>query len=308
MKPFNLEEALQGEPVILRNGVFGKGVQDIPNAQRDPIYRKAYSRWYNLLQRCYSSEFKKKNPTYTRSCMCDEWLTFSKFYDWLVSFDNWENLEIDKDLLSGYFYSPETCLLIPKKLNCFLTFSQSTNTSMIGVNYYTPKGQKQGVFRATISMKRYGKTSNKHLGHFNTPLEGHLAWLEAKIHQLDEHIESSFSKLKEILEKLKTYMLTCLNNKQEFEGLNGFRESLGIGMWQEPTPTVTVTLPKPFKPKVQETYFTITSDASYRPLNVRQTYNAGCSLDEDLVEAGLCFRTEEDAQAWIDAMIEAKRV
>ena len=231
MKEFDLESALTAETVLLRNGVFGKGVQDIPNAQRDLIYRKAYSRWYNLLQRCYSPEFKKKNPTYTRSRMCDEWLTFSKFYDWLVSFDNWESLEIDKDLLSGCFYSPETCLLIPKKLNCFLTFSQSTNTSMIGVNYYTPKGQKQGVFRATISMKRYGKTSNKHLGHFNTPLEGHLAWLEAKINQLDEHIESSFGKLKEILEKLKTYMLTCLNNKQEFEGLNSFRESLSIGMW-----------------------------------------------------------------------------
>lgn len=308
MKPFNLEAALQGEPVILRNGVFGKGVQDIPNAQRDPIYRKAYSRWYNLLQRCYSSEFKKKNPTYTRSCMCDEWLTFSKFYDWLVSFDNWENLEIDKDLLSGYFYSPETCLLIPKKLNCFLTFSQSTNTSMIGVNYYTPKGQKQGVFRATISMKRYGKTSNKHLGHFNTPLEGHLAWLEAKIHQLDEHIESSFGKLKEILEKLKTYMLTCLNNKQEFEGLNGFRESLGIGMWQEPTPTVTVTLPKPFKPKEGDIYFYIRSHETNVYLEVHNSVWDNSRYDQLLYSSGNAFRKEEDAQAWIDAMIEAERV
>ena len=296
MKPFDLQEALNGAPVMLRNGVFGKGVQDIPNAQRDPIYRKAYSRWYNLLQRCYSPEFKKKNPTYTRSRMCDEWLTFSKFYDWLVSFDNWESLEIDKDLLSGCFYSPETCLLIPKKLNCFLTFSQSTNTSMIGVNYYTPKGQKQGVFRATISMKRYGKTSNKHLGHFNTPLEGHLAWLEAKINQLDEHIESSFGKLKEILEKLKTYMLTCLNNKQEFEGLNSFRESLSIRMWEEAKKQISIeNLPKPFHPEIGDEFF-------YLSVGAVQYCSFYSDINADLMRNGQCFRTKEDAQKWLDFM------
>ena len=297
MKEFDLDADLNGEPVMLRDGVFGKGVQDIPNAQRDPIYRKAYSRWYNLLQRCYSLEFKKKNPTYTRSRMCDEWLTFSKFYDWLVSFDNWENLEIDKDLLSGCFYSPETCLLIPKKLNCFLTFSQSTNTSMIGVNYYTPKGQKQGVFRATISMKRYGKTSNKHLGHFNTPLEGHLAWLEAKINQLDEHIESSFGKLKAILEKLKTYMLTCLNNKQEFEGLNSFRESLSIGMWEEPKPQIKIEdLPKTFTPEFGESFYYIYGGRIENLiLNIK-------SYDEELIDSGNCFRAKQDAQKWLDFM------
>lgn len=41
MKKFNLEAALNGEPVMLRNGVFGKGIQDIPSAQRDPIYRNS---------------------------------------------------------------------------------------------------------------------------------------------------------------------------------------------------------------------------------------------------------------------------
>lgn len=299
MKEFNLDAALNGEPVMLRSGVFGKGMQDIPNAQRDPIYRKAYSRWYNLLQRCYSPEFKKKNPTYTRSRMCDEWLTFSKFYDWLVSFDNWENLEIDKDLLSGYFYSPETCLLIPKKLNCFLTFSQSTNTSMIGVNYYTPKGQKQSVFRATISIKRYGKTSNKHLGHFNTSLEGHLAWLEAKINQLDEHIESSFGVLKEILKKLKTYMLTCLNNKQEFEGLNRFRESLSVGMWEEPKKQISIEdLPKPFYPEESSDYFYILDGKVIYNSNY---YNNNIISRQRAIN-GQCFRTREDAQKWLDFM------
>lgn len=299
MKKFDLKAALNGEPVKLRDGVFGKGIQDVPNAQRDPLYKKAYSRWYNLLQRCYSDNFHKYNPTYSKASVCDDWLVFSNFYYWITSFDNWENLEIDKDLLSGTYYGPETCLLIPKSLNAFLTFSQRTNTSMIGVNYYTPKGQKQGVFRATISMKRYGKTSNKHLGHFNTPLEGHLAWLEAKINQLDEHIESSFGKLKEILEKLKTYMLACLNNKQEFEGLNSFRESLSIGMYEEPKKQISIEdLPKPFYPEESNGYFYI-SDGK---VAYNQYHSKYSESSVQIASNGQSFRTREDAQKWLDFM------
>lgn len=79
MKEFDLDAALNGEPVMLRNGVFGKGIQDIPNAQRDPIYKKAYSRWYNLLQRCYSSNFHKNHSTYARASICEDWLVFLIF-------------------------------------------------------------------------------------------------------------------------------------------------------------------------------------------------------------------------------------
>lgn len=78
-----------------------------------------------------------------------------------------------------------------------------------------------------------------------------------------------------------------------------------IGLWVEPTPAVTLDLPKPFKPKKQEPFFTLISTAPYRPLEVRQTYNAGGEVDTDLIEAGLCFRTEQDAQAWVDAFKKA---
>ena len=169
---------------------------------------------------------------------------------------------------------------------------------MIGVNYYTPKGQKQGVFRATISMKRYGKTSNKHLGHFNTPLEGHLAWLEAKINQLDEHIESSFGKLKEILEKLKTYMLTCLNNKQEFEGLNSFRESLSVGMWEEPKIGIE-DLPKPFYPRDGDIYYYISH--SFGSIGECQ-FEINNIVDKNRRMLGQCFAAQKDAQKWLDFM------
>lgn len=78
-----------------------------------------------------------------------------------------------------------------------------------------------------------------------------------------------------------------------------------VGLWVESTPTVTLDLPKPFKPKKQELFFTLISTAPYKPLEVRQTYNAGCDVDTNLIEAGLCFKTEQDAQAWADAFKKA---
>lgn len=81
-----------------------------------------------------------------------------------------------------------------------------------------------------------------------------------------------------------------------------------VGMWQEPTQTVTVTLPKPFKPKEGERYYSVVARCLYSSLIVSNTVNANSPTDNDLINSGNAFRKEEDAQAWIDAMIEAKRV
>ena len=78
-----------------------------------------------------------------------------------------------------------------------------------------------------------------------------------------------------------------------------------IGMWEEPTPTVTLTLPKPFKPKKGEKYFTIVTKSKYDPLSIVDTYNFETPTDNDLINQGNAFKKEEDAQAWIDAMREA---
>ena len=71
-----------------------------------------------------------------------------------------------------------------------------------------------------------------------------------------------------------------------------------VGMWEEPTPTATFTLPKPFCPKKGEEYYFIKMNgfgSLYVDKKVRESvafeYNA--------------FKKEEDAQAWIDAMRDA---
>lgn len=69
-----------------------------------------------------------------------------------------------------------------------------------------------------------------------------------------------------------------------------------IGMWEEPTPTITLTLPKPFKPKQGETYYSIAYN-DLGPVEMSATH-----LEARSIENCNCFRKKEDAQAWIDAM------
>lgn len=63
--------------------------------------------------------------------------------------------------------------------------------------------------------------------------------------------------------------------------------------------TITVTLPKPFKPGFGERfYYVYGSRIENLILNIN-------SYDEELIDSGNCFRTKEDAQKWLDAMKSA---
>ena len=89
-------------------------------------------------------------------------------------------------------------------------------------------------------------------------------------------------------------------NGQSLEGYIN-RDSDIIGMYEEPTPTITVTLPIPFKPKVGEQYFYI---GGLNSMVSEGNFNNGI-FEKLAVSAGFCFRTEEDAQEWLDTMKES---
>lgn len=71
----------------------------------------------------------------------------------------------------------------------------------------------------------------------------------------------------------------------------------------EPSPksdTITVTLPKPFKPKEGEVYYSI---GGYHNGTIVKMH-ANCMTDISIL-SGNCFRAESDAKAWLDAMKNA---
>ena len=128
-----------------------------------------YSRWSDMLNRCYSLKYQERRPTYIGCSVCDDWLTFSNFKAWMET-QEWEGKQLDKDILfhGNKVYSPETCVFVDREVNSFILERNSSRGQwMIGVNW-------------DKSAKKFKARCNKHLGYFDTELEAHQAWLKCK--------------------------------------------------------------------------------------------------------------------------------
>ena len=77
--------------------------------------------------------------------------------------------------------------------------------------------------------------------------------------------------------------------------VSGYSNGDIIGMWKEPKISIE-DLPKPFKPKEGEEYKYIVGTEVLRRISI------GDSFDKSLSMGGQCYRTEEDAQKWLDFM------
>ena len=74
-------------------------------------------------------------------------------------------------------------------------------------------------------------------------------------------------------------------------------------MWVEPKKQISIEdLPKPFKPKLGEYYYRITSRSFYDTLDIREKEYTTPEYDDKTVNQGNAFRTREDAQKWLDFM------
>ena len=95
------------------------------------------------------------------------------------------------------------------------------------------------------------------------------------------------------------------------EAANGFMSKSGDGeyvLYKDLAPksdTITVTLPKPFKPKVGEKYFFIRVVGLFFGFDIDEFEFDDSEFCIHHSTAGRCFRTKSDAQAWLDAMKNA---
>jgi len=81
-----------------------------------------YTRWANMIRRCYNKEYQEKYPSYKNVTVCDEWHNFQNFAQWFEKNYNPEYMEdwhVDKDILikGNKIYSPETCCFVPREVN-----------------------------------------------------------------------------------------------------------------------------------------------------------------------------------------------
>lgn len=136
-----------------------------------------YSKWQGMLERCYSAKLQTRYPSYIGCTVCEQWLLFSNFKAWMETQD-WENKELDKDLLSknNKVYSPESCVFITHAINSFILDKRS-NAGLypIGVHYDARDRKFVTQIRNPFSKKRE-KSSG-----FDSPEVAHKAWLTRKL-------------------------------------------------------------------------------------------------------------------------------
>lgn len=111
-------------PVIYGVGFLGDGkyVAKVGNKQHTP----AYEVWRGIIRRCYDVNFDSCYSRYGGAgiIVIKDWHNFQNFAEWYYNGcaklpDI--SLEVDKDLNGGKIYSPDNCVLLPYKLNNFIT-------------------------------------------------------------------------------------------------------------------------------------------------------------------------------------------
>ena len=176
--------------------VHGIGVLGTKYPSRvNGVLTKECALWYNMLQRCYSDAYKKKQPTYEGCEVSDNFKSYEYFYEWCnkqIGFGN-EGWQLDKDLLTkgNKVYSETTCVFLPNEINSLLTRREALRGEhLIGVCWC----KRDKVFRAQVS-KSKGK--QEHLGLFNTEIEAFNAYKEAKESFIKEQAEKYKSQIDE---------------------------------------------------------------------------------------------------------------
>ena len=165
-------------PSVYGVGILGTKYQ----AKINGVITKEYELWNNMLRRCYSDGFRKKNPTYKDCEVSDKFKRYEYFYEWChkqIGFGvdgNGNPFQLDKDLLvkGNKVYSEDSCVFLPQEINSLLVkCTASRGKHLIGVHWCNANK----VFRAMV---RKNKGKSEHLGYFKTELEAFNAYKQAK--------------------------------------------------------------------------------------------------------------------------------
>ena len=174
--------------------VFGIGINDIKESFQSPFY----SRWKDMLRRCYDKNYIEEYPTYANCRVCDEWLTLSNFKHWMEQQD-WEGNHLDKDIIGcGKVYSPDNCIFIDPKINTLITDAGSIRGEYpLGVH-------KDGnQLRVKCRDPFLNKAVNIARLDLNQAEEGHKLWMDYKLYLVERFYKEGFIKSEEVYKKLK---------------------------------------------------------------------------------------------------------
>lgn len=180
---------------IQNNGRYKRlkicGVGIIPseiNEKRGEQSRMFIS-WKNMLRRCYNAS--GRYAKYYIDCkVSEDWFDFGVFKEWYESQRGCGlDYELDKDLLgNGKLYSPDTCCLLPRKLNSMIVDRVDKLRELPTGVYKNGKGY---VARACTGSNDFKNTV---LGTYPTPEEAHQAYCDFRSKRIAETAQSYYDK------------------------------------------------------------------------------------------------------------------
>lgn len=201
---FNANDNIYMTTGILKMGVrmgliYGVGVNDSGyTTQKFKIDQQGnrklewicpyYKKWKYMLERGYCHSLKQKAPTYENVEVCSDWLVFSVFKNWAITYEqstgiDVEEYQLDKDILleGNKTYSPTTCCFVTSKLNKFLTdSSKARGICLLGV--HLSRGKYLACCSDPFNPYENSRNSKKiFLGRFDNELDAHLSYCQCKL-------------------------------------------------------------------------------------------------------------------------------
>lgn len=169
---------------------------------------KEYTLWNDMLNRCYNTRLDRRRDVNYHNCyVSEEWHNFQNFLIWydqniqLYKVD--EPITLDKDLQykGNKIYSKYSCLLLPERVNIFLTTSKHARGKFpIGV-FFENDSQKYKA-QCCDPLNRYGRN----IGRFNSPEEAFLKYKITKEKYANDLAEYYKNKIDErAINSLKNY-------------------------------------------------------------------------------------------------------
>ena len=172
-------------PSYLGIGYLGYGKY---KSRKNNTKTDEYIKWGSMLTRCYSEKLKERR-NYIECTVCDEWHNFQNFAEWYNDHKYYlpdvDVLDLDKDIKikGNKVYSPDTCILIPKRLNSIiLNRHNDRGKECIGVFY----NHKTGKYISSCNMLN---SNQRYLGSFNTEKEAFDIYKKTKEHEIQLVLE-----------------------------------------------------------------------------------------------------------------------
>lgn len=151
-------------------------------------YAKEHEVWIGMMKRCYNEDYGR-HPWYEGCTVAEEWHSFANFLKWYNEHyyelpEGMGRIELDKDfkVKECRIYGPDTCLLVPQRINGAKPKTRTVDREFpIGMTYQ----KKKGKYR--VRMNKYGEDTI--IGFYDTVQEAFAVLKEEKekeLHRLAE--------------------------------------------------------------------------------------------------------------------------